>query len=331
MIHMEKDIYICNSVYHIYVTLLKKINSRNKSDIIISEGIHNHNDLMKKIIESNIFNNVYTVNEMNIGIPVAPSIKRFLSYGKHLISCFERVLDINFESYDNVVIYCDHTPIGRYLNAKKINYTLGEDGLDVFKNKYYELTKKFEPNIIDKLFILLKIKFPCMGRSKYTKVIEVNDKTDLTISSDNIVEVNINELVSKLSEDDKQLIFNIFIDRFDAYIIDTSKKNILILTQPLYKDDFLESESEQINVYKRILSEYSTKDLLVYIKPHPRDDINYADISSELIIIPKDIPIEIFNFSNCLHFDSVITISSTSIDSIRFCNKKIVLGMEYLK
>lgn len=328
---MER-IYICHSLYHVYISILKEIHNKKQSDILICASIPNYINLKNNIIKYDIFNNVYIIDETNIGLPSVQSIKRFIFYNIRLIRCFDRVLDFDFNEYSDIIIYCDHTLMGRYLNAKKIHYILNEDGLNVFKKEYYQFTKKFELSFIDRILILFRLKFPCMGRSKYMKMLEVNDADGITLDLDNIVEVPRDKLLFNLTDEDKVLISNIFINsniKEELYKLKIDR-SILVLTQPLYADNLVSSELMQISIYRKIIDDNKKNYRAIYIKPHPRDSIDYSTIFENCTVIPKDIPIEVLNFDEALYFDKVITITSTALDGILFCDNKVKLGEQYL-
>lgn len=64
-------------------------------------------------------------------------------------------------------------------------------------------------------------------------------------------------------------------------VIKGEKKQMILFTQPLFKDGFVKSEMEQLIVYKNIINEYYEKNFQVTIKPHPRDNIEYSNLIEE--------------------------------------------------
>lgn len=319
-----KKIYICNAYYHVLITLLKEINNKNV-DIILSDSIPKYKVLGKRILNKNIINNIYYVEEKKINLPKEPIFLGKIFHFSNIRKAVTKHLNINFENYDDIIIYNDWTPLGYYLSAAKIKYILYEDGLDLFKKEIYT---PFNYNLIDRILGFLNLKILSVGESKYIKEIEVNDIQGIAISKKNIKEVNRIKLMEKTSKENKKLIYDIFIEpSFNL----KNKKNILILTEPLFLDRRVKSESDQISLYRNIIKEVNNDNYNIYIKPHPRDLINYERLVSNNNIIDKDIPIEVLNFNNNVYFEKAIAITSTSIDGIKFVKERIKLGNKFIK
>lgn len=319
-----KKIYICNAYYHVLITLLKEINNKNV-DIILSDSIPKYKVLGKRILNKNIINNIYYVEEKKINLPKEPIFLGKIFYFSNIRKAVTKHLNINFENYDDIIIYNDWTPLGYYLSAAKIKYILYEDGLDLFKKEIYT---PFNYNLIDRILGFLNLKILSVGESKYIKEIEVNDIQGIAISKKNIKEVNRIKLMEKTSKENKKLIYDIFIE--SSFNL-KNKKNILILTEPLFLDRRVKSESDQISLYRNIIKEVNNDNYNIYIKPHPRDLINYERLVSNNNIIDKDIPIEVLNFNNNVYFEKAIAITSTSIDGIKFVKERIKLGNKFIK
>ncbi len=59
----QNNIYICHTLYHVYITLIKNIKNPKTSDIVICNSIPNCKNLIAKLKKSKIFNAVYFYNE----------------------------------------------------------------------------------------------------------------------------------------------------------------------------------------------------------------------------------------------------------------------------
>ena len=135
-------------------------------------------------------------------------------------------------------------------------------------------------------------------------------------------------MYDSLNYEQRKTIMNIFLDSNSNF------KNIngcsLIITQPLYIDNYLDSEEEQVKLYKTIIDEYCKGDKVV-IKTHPREYTDYSSIKGNYVVLTRNFPLEIFNFMDDLKFNKVITISSTSLSLIKNCKEKIFLGWDYIE
>ena len=174
---------------------------------------------------------------------------------------------------------------------------------------------------------MLHMGYNYIGQSKYIIDIEVNNKEGVNLKNKVLKEVKKSDLYNSLTTKDKKIIYNIFIDK--DIKIDKEKKNILILTQPLYIDNLVASQEIQNRIYLDIIKDYPNYN--IYIKPHPRDLTDYKKLDSKINIISKNMPMEVLNFNKNLKFDKAITIQSSSINFLEFVDEKIKLGYKILE
>lgn len=325
VVKMKNDLYICYTQFHLLIAIIKCLKSENRANLIISSD--NFNDSL--ISEKNIIDNLKFENIFEDIITYDPSKeqlklrkKKFYYLSKYLYIQKEiRNCNIDLKKYDNIYIFNDVLLLGRCINYKKIRYHLIEDGTDCFKNNKVMIKGKsriraFVKNVILGLYD--------MGESKNIIDIEVNDMSNIFIKKQNIIEKSKKQLFCELTKDDKEIIKRIFLKDNDLEKYDNFS---LIITQPLYEDNFLKSEIEKVRIYKSIIEEYCKGEKYV-IKTHPREKTDYSKFFKN--VINYNFPLEIINFIDDLQFNKVITISSTSINIINNCNEKIFLGWEWL-
>lgn len=325
---MKKDIYICTSYYHLLITLSKCIKAKNQNDLLISADFYdnkliNDKELINRIMKYNMFDKVYFFDYSEEQIKFSKSIFKYFKYFL-LIKKADRECKIDFKSYNNVYIYNDVILLGKILNYRKTYYRLIEDGTDCFKNnsRYWKKQNPILKFIKNKIFGIYEI-----GKSKYVKSIEVNNKVGVELDNKEIIEVSKEKIFESLTKEEKMNLFNIFLDKIDT----TNYKNCSILiTQPFLEDNKFNNEHEQIELYKYIVNKYLTDDKII-IKTHPREQTNYKKYFENTIIIDKPFPIEVFNFCEELEFNKCITVSSTAIESLNRIKEKIYLGWTWLE
>lgn len=155
----------------------------------------------------------------------------------------------------------DHILISCMLKKKDI--IIIEDGLANYVKQKYTISQKAFP--------FMKVK----GYSFLTKKIYLTGLMDIPSELKYKYEIINIKIINNKS------IFNDFSRDF----INIKK---IIITQPFFDDGYL-SESEHINLYKKLyLNKLSME---IFIKPHPRDSIDYSFLSEN--ILDKNIPIEI--------------------------------------
>ena len=173
---MAKKVYLCNTYYHLLISVIKAMKDSATSSVVLFSDIYNDKlvqdkELINRLKASKIFENVkifdYSKIEIKFQEGKMTAIKRFF------LTMFLSFKDeLKLKKYEEVYIFFDENLLGHILNKKRIYYHLLEDGTDSFKTNYF--SKKTESNSLkDKIKYLLN--FRKFGESKYIKSIEVNN------------------------------------------------------------------------------------------------------------------------------------------------------------
>ena len=96
----------------------------------------------------------------------------------------------------------------------------------------------------------------------------------------------------------------------------------MILTEPLCTLDVRE------RIFRDIVTEYE-KEGTVFLKPHPRDVLDYRKLFPEYPQFDATVPMEILNFFPGLRFKKVISVM-TEIKAIRFADECVKLGIDFM-
>lgn len=108
------------------------------------------------------------------------------------------------------------------------------------------------------------------------------------------------------------------------------KKKLLLITQPLSEDGHM-SEDQKIRLYNDILNPF-VSEYTFFVKAHPRELTDYrGKLNYEFTLIPQGFPLEMFDLLKGVHFETGITVSSSSLSNIQCVDKKIQLGRIYFK
>lgn len=330
----KKSIYICHTPYQVLITLVKNINNC-ENDIMLCDTIPNYESLAKNMNER--FEKIYIFKEKEMSKEFnVKKIEKKIFRTNQTIKMFEKYIDIDLKSYQDIYIFNDWTMVGAYLIDNKIRYHLIEDGLNAFyyikenfKNKITFLNPTPAYKVKHFMKKMLHIGYDFFGQSKYVIDIEVNDIKKIYIKNKNIIEVPRAIMFEKLTKKEREEIYSIFSSN-KIKDFKSNKKRMLLLTQPLYKDKFVKSIDEQVDIYDGIIKKYKDR-YDIFIKAHPRDDYNYKEKYKDIILIDKYMPIEILNFVETLSFDLAVTICSSSIETLNFVKKRIILGLDYIE
>ena len=322
--------YICHTPYHLLITLVKTLTSKREGvdNIILCEK---NNFLPETICKlKSIFKSVYSYSRQDQPIPQISwkgRIFRGLSYYEKKM---EKICGLNrsFFLSSNIYIYNDTSFFGRLLNIAKIKYNLIEDGLNCFQMELYNQPSNNKNLLYQAIEKILGIYWEGLGKSKYIKEIEVNDKSGVSLSHCKIVECNRRKLFSQLTSFDCEKIADIFCYKSPTHS-HQQKDSTLLITQPLAEDNLVNHE-KKIEIYKTLVKDYAVGTL--YIKVHPRESENWGEVFPDAIIKKKKkIPLELYTLKEHLHFKKSITAFSTAIDYIDCADEKIKKTFNWVK
>ena len=310
------------------------ITDSGKADLALSRMFMDFGNLGERISAEGIFDLVlvlderrdsdfpdlmkYKKNHHNI---VRHMINRMI-YTKKYGKLQEKYIDIDFTQYEDIYVYCDSDPIGYYLSRKRIYYHAVEDGLDCLQN--------FDAAHVDnaghfKLKACLaahNLIFIQNGYGKYCLDFEMNDLSVVPYRFEKYKEVPRKPMERALTEKQKESMLRMFLP--DAKEITEQLSGCgdcaLFLTEAFPPD-----EKVRIAVCGQILKEHCAG-MRVVIKPHPRDDIDYAAYYPQCVVIRGKFPIEVLNLIDGIHFAKAVSIITSALDAITFADEKYNIG-----
>ena len=341
---MKERIYVCHTYYHAYVTFLKELNlpkeKRGQATLVLSSLSNNFENLKERVESTGLFEQVIPFDERRD--TEYPELTKYRqpqnNIIKHLIqriiftkkygSYVAKTLPVDFREYKDIYVYCDSDPIGYYLNCYHIYYHAVEDGLNCIKNfdaarydnrGHFKL-KAFMSERLNLIFIQ-------NGYGRYCLDMEVNDVSVLKYPYRKYKEVPRQPLVDALDQDDKNLILKAFIrnrEELEKIIYDVGdvKDKILILTEPLCTLDVRE------RIFRDLCETYG-KEGTVFLKPHPRDELDYKTLFADVPQFDGTVPMEMLNFFPDLRFKKVISIL-TETKAIQFADEVVRLGGDFM-
>ena len=340
------SIYVCHTYYHVYVTFLKELNKpkkeQGKATLVLSKMSTNFEQLKERLEALHYFEEVLEYDEKrqsaypelakhqvetgsgNIVSNMYHRIMMTKKFGRLL----EKDVPVDFSLYQDVYVYCDSDPIGYYLNQNKIYYHAMEDGLNCLKNfdaARYDNRGHF--GLKAYLSRKLNLIFVQNGYGKYCLDMEVNDISAIKYPCPQYIEVPRQPLVDRLTEDDKDLILRAFIrdkEGLDRQIAESSKMGdkILILTNPVCSLDVREQ------IFRDIIEMFEPEGT-IFLKPHPRDVLDYRKLFSEYPQFDATVPMEMLNFFPGLRFKKVVGVL-TEVKGLRFADEEVRLGPDFL-
>ncbi len=340
---MKKRIYVCHTFYHVYVACLKEcylpVSERGNADLVLSTMSNDFGDLKERAQDSSLFEEVFLFDEKE-DVFFPELTKYHVDRGNLLINMLARIrytkllgklqepyVPVDFKKYGEVFVFCDSDPIGYYLSYRRIPYHALEDGLDCIR--YYD-TARYDNKGHFKLKAFLSslnLIFIQNGYGKYCIDMEVNDISVCPYPCKKYVELRRETLVEHLSDQDKEEILGIFLADMKEIkeklsFGENHEHKVLILTEPLCTLEIREK------IFRDVIREQG-QGAQVILKVHPRDLLDYENLFSGYIILPRKFPMEVMNFIPGLMVDKVVSIMTVP-DGIHFAKEIVFLGEDYM-
>lgn len=326
------SLYICSTLFHVYVATQKVIVSGEGAAIWLDTSIPGYDALSQRLRESCVFRSVQVIQREQ----ALYSDMRHIIPRRVLSRLSVRELDAilgTAGSVDRVYVFNDTDWFGWYLNDRKIYYHLLEDGMDCFK--YFDQNASMmERGLLKRATIAIFGVTYTMAQSKYCIDVELNDSKDLATHIDKpVIELQKTELRERTIRVGAQPLFKVF-PIPDA---DSLMDGVLILTLPsdrngkgeVITEKYLPGHMSQTEFCKKAIEKFPGHQC--FIKPHPRDTTDYRGVLSNEFIIPREIPAEMFSYVDGLHMYAAVTIISTALAAIDFVEKKYALSAELTK
>ncbi len=342
---MKDRIYVCHTFYHVYVACLKELalpeEKRGGATLVLSTMSNPFGNLDKRARSCPLFEEVVMFDEKEDtffadlmmdhtdGGNVVLNMLARIRYTKLLGKLQEPYVPVDFRQYRDVYVFCDSDPIGYYLSYKKIPYHALEDGLNCIQ--YYDTARYDNRGHFGlKAFLAAhNLIFIQNGYGKYCLDMEINDRSVVPYPCKKYIEVPRAKLVERLTQEDKDILINLFIedvDRLVRQLEEGAGQKVLVLSEPLCSLDV------RRQIFADIIKEYGVvdgKQAQVLIKPHPRDVLDYEKEFPEHIVLKGRFPMEILNFIPGLTFRRVVSVFTVP-DGIMFAKETLFLGEDFM-
>ncbi|MDL2301542.1 glycosyltransferase family 52 protein [Lachnospiraceae bacterium OttesenSCG-928-D06] len=341
---MKERIYVCHTYYHVYVTFLKELalkkELRGQATLVLSSLSIDFENLKSRVENTGIFEQVFSFDER--GEDSFPELEKWrkgtgnfignLWYRMKFTKLYAKLqapfVPVDFREYKDIYVYCDSDPIGYYLNQNRIYYHALEDGLNCLKNfdaARYDNRGHFKLKVF--LSQKLNLIFVQNGYGKYCIDMEVNDISAIKLPCPKYIEQRRQDLVDRLTEEEKEILLSAFIrdrERLHKQMKESMEKGdaILILTDPLCTLDVRE------RIFTDIIHEYE-KEGTIFLKPHPRDELDYEKLFSNYPRFDATVPMEMLNFFKGMRFRKAVAVL-TEIKAIDFADEVVRLGESFM-
>lgn len=337
-------IYVCHTYYHVYVTFLKELGlpgeEQGKADLALSTMSIDFEGLKGRVESTGLFRKVYMFDEKREDF--FPELAKWRKgTGFFLGNLYYRIqftrryaqleapfVPVDFREYGDVYVYCDSDPIGYYLNQNKIPYHALEDGLNCLKNldaARYDNRGHFRLKAF--LSKRLNLIFVQNGYGKYCIDMEVNDIAAIERPCPYYVECPRQALVDRLDGRDKDILLQAFVrdkETLERQLEESGRAGdtILVLTDPVCTLDVRE------RIFRDIIKRYEPEGT-IFIKPHPRDELDYRRLFAEYPQFDATVPMELLGFFPGVRFKKVVGVL-TVMSAVSYADEIVRLGEDFM-
>lgn len=358
----NERIYVCHTFYHVYVTCLKELHllhraslSRKKAGkgsgeagratLVLSKMSNDFSPILERAKKCPLFAEVIEYDEKRDTFfeELLPLRKDTGNIFKNMINRIrfcrrfpelqEPYVPVDFTKYDDIYVFCDIDPVGYYLNGKRIPFHAVEDGLDTLADGDDAIRDNRPFFAIKKWMAQAGLIYIRHGYARYCIDMEVNDLTKLKHRHKKMIGVRRDALAAELTQTDKELLLDLFLadageirKHFAKAKDDTPQ--VLMLTEPVCEDRTMRKK-----LFLDMVAQYGTvgeKKARIYVKQHPRDDVDYTDVFDEdVILLDKNFPMEMLYYIEGIHFERVVSVY-THLDEMEIADEKIRLGDAFM-
>lgn len=295
-------LYYALTAYHQLCCILHKIfyEPSQKADLYLSCNRPFNLDLPDRLMKSGIFRNVYTFDDRQAfayGADITEKSSEIFESLEELANyCLEQ-LSIYQKDYENFYICADHYPLGITLAHRKIPYHFFEDAAGMFSRAEKLLPgflreNPFQYKAVTQLNTLGK------NDSVIKRYINIDAQTDSMwyegFHNDSFIDFNVPSLLSQLTQEHRDMVFNIF-EVSKTFYLPLNKPSALLLTGHYINLKMLTFKTQHL-MYALLL-DYFCDEMELYIKPHPNDIQGlYKEWFPDCKIINRTLPAELLPF-----------------------------------
>lgn len=300
------DVYLCVTLYHLYVALLfiESKNNRDNSVILLDANdkqIYDNFCKYSEILQAN----GYTV-DLHMRSKIKNSIGLEVLEGRKQYQRIEKNAGIKLKNGFNLYNFawnCQYAyPVSTYFIKKCSTLFMMEEGAQTAfvpaQPKIKILLKRLTGNIVD--FYKLE-KLDGIYIQKPDVFPQIWDKKKY---------LDLNGMVSNLDQRSKQRIIKVFLgDLYSKLVAYDFSNTGIVYTQALSEDKYI-SEETKIQHYTDVVDFYSRYAAPI-VKLHPRDKTVYP-FSSKILVLPSSIPSEVLGLIG-IKFKYAIAICSSAV------------------
>ena len=317
------NLYICHTAYQVLIDLLRASRTAGgPHDMLLSDTVPEAGALAERLRASGAVNPILVRESAWPGIAAG-----FLGRQRNRRG-FEKHCGWRLQPnrYAEIFIHNDWSILGRYLQDCRAAYTLCEDTFasTIGPDQSLVETQRSQPDFAEKQRSGRGYLY--WGDSRYCQKVESEDPARCTLfGAEKLVGDSKAQLLQSLTESEKSMVRSVFITQ---PLPQNAAGATLLLSRSFVQDGLL-TQPQQDAMFQAVAKKYTVGPL--FIKPHPRDDTDYAALFPDAVILQRTMPSEVLNFCLPFTFRRAVTVQSFVLRGFTAAEEKIHLTLDEAK
>lgn len=339
-VNQLKNLNVCLTSYHLLCACaIACSDSRVRNDLLFESFLDTETELVQKIRQCQIFDNIYYINQSNTwnflkGIDylspnskIKESVRQISEFWEEKFSSFKNIR----AKYEEINIWSDHFSFGMALAYNRIPYNYFEEspGCHYRRDLFIKLSRQ---GLTNKVFAATSELYGLRG--EYPDAVSYNYDFSLnpTERKSNDRDFSLTVLLKDLKRrnpaafDKLKEIFasdDYFEDGYQNKI-KPDKKNFLIIGQHYSSANF--NNVMNIKYALSLLADYFGEDMNVLFKNHPSNYFNpMTKWFSNAVQVNSTVPTELIIADEAIRIDRAATLSSSAALSFKSSGTEIIL------
>ncbi|MBQ8647723.1 MAG: hypothetical protein IJ484_06235 [Oscillospiraceae bacterium] len=318
-----KKLFLCGTQYHVLSASARVLNGECEADIGLSESIPGRQALAERLKKSGLFGQVFTPADRSWPAPAKTT--GFLFRQRQRIGVRRAGWRVKPADYDEVVVYNDWTPFGRWLQDCKAPYVLGEDTRNFLFQPHVHLdAARAEPDYARRL--AKGEGYFYWGDYPGVTAVEVTDPQVAVYHHEKLRVFDLLGTLDGFDREKKARLRQVFVQQ---ELPESDEPVCLLMPRSFYVDGELPSQEVQDRLVKDTAERYA-KGYRLFIKTHPRDTTDYEALFPDAVVLDRFMPSELLDYCFEVRFARAVGLRTASVRNLRCADEKICLEDEYM-
>lgn len=318
-----KKLFLCGTQYHVLSASARVLSGECAADIGLSESIPGREALAGRLKDSGIFGQVFTPADRRWPAPAKTT--GFLFHLRQRIGVWRAGWRVKASDYDEIVVYNDWTPFGRWLQDCKAPYVLGEDTRNFLANYHRHIVEQAaEPDLEQRK--QSGEGYIYWGEWPGVTAVEVTDPDTALYHKGKLRRFDLFEVMDGFDAAKRARLRQVFVRQ---ELPESDEPVCLLLPRSFYVDGELPTQEAQDAMVRATVEKYC-KGYRLFIKTHPRDTADYEAMFPEAVVLDRFMPSELLDYCFEVRFARAVGLRTASVHNLRCADEKISLEGDYV-